>query len=248
MTYLLLILTGYFAGFIGSLLGLGGGIIVVPSLTLIGVDIKSAVAISILTTIATWASASEKYLKTQLVDFKIAFLLGSATSLGAFLGSRFLYLFSEKIIVFVFVIIAFVVILSNLMNIRRDNEKYEYSLSRLFVSFLFMNIAGFISAVLGIGAGVFKVFTMDRIIRLPYRTSTATSMFLIGITASSSAVYYAYKGDFEPRYASLVAIGAILGGITGSRVMLRLPVNILRIIFSVIVVLLVISLIMKVYL
>lgn len=229
----------------GSLLGLGGGIIVVPSLTLLGLNVKTAVAISIFSTIATWASASEKYMKSNLVDFKVAFLLGSATTTGAFIGSRVLFMFPEKVISFIFVFIAVLVLYSNIRGLSSDNKTGELTPLRIILSYMFMLLAGFISAILGIGAGVFKVFTMDKILRMPYRVSTATSMFLIGITASSSAVYYAFGKDLNPFYTSIVALGAITGGILGSRVMVILPVKVLRVIFSLIVITLIGSFVFK---
>ncbi len=238
-------LIGLFAGFTGSLLGLGGGIIVVPSLTMLGLNVKTAVAISIFSTIATWASASEKYIRSNLVDFKIAFFLGSATTIGAFIGSRVLFIFPEKVIIFIFVFITLLVLYSNILGLSSDNKTEKFTPIRLIFSYAFMLFAGFISAILGIGAGVFKVFAMDKILNMPYRVSTATSMFLIGITASSSAVYYAFNKDLDPFHTSIVSIGAIIGGLLGSRVMVILPVKVLRVIFSIVVIALIGSLVFK---
>ncbi len=238
-------LIGLFAGFTGSLLGLGGGVIVVPLLTLLGLNVKTAVAISIFSTIATWASASEKYIRSNLVDFKVAFFLGSATTIGAFIGSRALYIFPEKVISLIFVFITLLVLYSNIRGLSSDNKTEKFTPIRLAFSYAFMLLAGFISAILGIGAGVFKVFAMDRILNMSYRVSTATSMFLIGITASSSAVYYAFNKDLDPFNTSIVALGAIIGGLLGSRVMVILPVKVLRFIFSVVVVALIVSFVFK---
>lgn len=237
---------GLVAGFVGSLLGLGGGVVVVPSLILIGFPVKSAVMLSIFVTIATWSMASEKYLKSALVDFRVAFVLGLGTSLGALFGSRILTFVPDRLILVLFLVMLGFIGVSNLMA--KDVGRTDFRLSplRLVGAFSFMLLAGVMSAILGIGAGVFKVFAMDRILRMPYRMATATSMFLIGITASTSALYYGSMPDFSPRTVAFVAIGTLTGAFIGSRLMLRLPVRILRVAFTLVVVLLALSLLLRV--
>ncbi len=241
-----LIFIGFLGGFIGSIVGLGGGIIVVPSLSLLGFDVKTSVAISIFSTIAVWSSASEKYMKENLVDLRMVAFLGSATTLGATLGSRLMISLPEKVIVLIFLPVSLIVIYSNFVGFRRiSNSKEILTLNRLLFSYIFMVLSGFLSAILGIGAGVFKVFTMDRILNVPYKISTATSVFLIGITTSSSALYYLRSMNFDPSYASLVSLGSLIGGFLGSRVMIYLPERVLRFIFSLVIILMVISLLLK---
>ena len=244
---MILFLVGFVGGFLGSMLGLGGGIIVVPALSLLGFNIKMAVAISIFSTIAVWSSASEKYIRSDLVDFKMAVFLGSATTLGAILGSRFLVYLSEKAIVLIFILIALLVIYSNLVGYKSGLSKSVITFRRLLFSYIFMVLSGFVSAIMGIGAGIFKVFAMDRILNMPYKVSTATSAFLIGITTSSSALYYLKSLSFDPSYASLVSFGSLIGGFLGSRVMILLPERVLRLMFSFIVSLLVISMFIKTF-
>ncbi len=236
---------GLLAGLVGSLLGLGGGVIVVPALILIGFPVKSAVMLSIFVTIATWSMASEKYLRSGLVDFRVAFLLGLGTSLGAFLGSRILTFIPDRVVLALFLLMLAFIGVSNLMA--RDFSKEDFRLSppRVIGAFSFMLFAGMMSAILGIGAGVFKVFAMDRILRMPYRMATATSMFLIGITASTSALYYGTLPGFSPRTVAFVALGTLLGAFVGSRLMLRLPVRTLRVIFTAVVILLGVSLLWR---
>jgi uncharacterized membrane protein YfcA len=244
---LILFLVGFVGGFLGSMLGLGGGIIVVPALSLLGFNIKMAVAISIFSTIAVWSSASEKYIRSNLVDFKIAVFLGSATTLGAILGSRSLVYLPEKVIVLIFVPIALLVIYSNSVGYKSGPSKSVITFRRLLFSYIFMVLSGFVSAIMGIGAGIFKVFAMDRILNMPYKVSTATSAFLIGITTSSSALYYLKSLSFDPSYASFVSFGSLIGGFLGSRVMILLPERVLRFIFSFVVSLLVISLLIRTF-
>jgi uncharacterized membrane protein YfcA len=244
---LILFLVGFVGGFLGSMLGLGGGIIVVPALNILGFNIKTAVAISIFSTIAVWSSASEKYIRSNMVDFKISVFLGSATTLGAILGSRSLVYLPEKVIVLIFVPIALLVIYSNLVGYRSGHSRSVITFKRLLFSYIFMVLSGFASAIMGIGAGIFKVFAMDRILNMPYKVSTATSVFLIGITTSSSALYYLKSLSFDPSYASFVSFGSLIGGFLGSRVMIRLPERVLRFIFSFVVSLLVISLLIKTF-
>ncbi len=238
-------LIGLFAGLVGSLLGLGGGVIVVPALILIGFPVKSAVMLSIFVTIATWSMASEKYLRSGLVDFRVAFLLGLGTSLGAFLGSRVLAFIPDRVVLVLFLMMLAFIGVSNLVARDFSREDFRLSPPRVAGAFSFMLFAGTMSAVLGIGAGVFKVFAMDRILRMPYRMATATSMFLIGITASTSALYYGTLPDFSPRTVGFVALGTLVGAFVGSRLMLRLPVRTLRIIFTAVVVLLGVSLLWR---
>lgn len=229
----------------GSLLGLGGGVIVVPSLILIGFPVKSAVMLSIFVTIATWSMASEKYLRSGLVDFRVAFLLGLGTSLGAFLGSRVLNFIPDRVILALFLLMLAFIGVSNLLARDFSREDFTLSPGRVVGAFSFMLLAGAMSAILGIGAGVFKVFAMDRILRMPYRMATATSMFLIGITASTSALYYGTLPGFTPRTVAFVALGTLVGAFVGSRLMLRLPVRVLRLIFTAVVILLGLSLIWR---
>lgn len=244
---MILFLVGFVGGFLGSMLGLGGGIIVVPALNILGFNIKTAVAISIFSTIAVWSSASEKYIRSNMVDFKISVFLGSATTLGAILGSRSLVYLPEKVIVLIFVPIALLVIYSNLVGYRSGHSRSVITFKRLLFSYIFMVLSGFASAIMGIGAGIFKVFAMDRILNMPYKVSTATSVFLIGITTSSSALYYLKSLSFDPSYASFVSFGSLIGGFLGSRVMIRLPERVLRFLFSFVVSLLVISLLIKTF-
>jgi len=244
---LILFLVGFVGGFLGSMLGLGGGIIVVPALNILGFNIKTAVAISIFSTIAVWSSASEKYIRSNMVDFKISVFLGSATTLGAILGSRSLVYLPEKVIILIFVPFAILIIYSNLVGYRSGHSRSVITFKRLLFSYIFMVLSGFASAIMGIGAGIFKVFAMDRILNMPYKVSTATSVFLIGITTSSSALYYLKSLSFDPSYASFVSFGSLIGGFLGSRVMIRLPERVLRFIFSFVVSLLVIILLIKTF-
>jgi len=244
---LILFLVGFVGGFLGSMLGLGGGIIVVPALNILGFNIKTAVAISIFSTIAVWSSASEKYIRSNMVDFKISVFLGSATTLGAILGSRSLVYLPEKVIVLIFVPFAILIIYSNLVGYRSGHSRSVITFKRLLFSYIFMVLSGFASAIMGIGAGIFKVFAMDRILNMPYKVSTATSVFLIGITTSSSALYYLKSLSFDPSYASFVSFGSLIGGFLGSRVMIRLPERVLRFLFSFVVSLLVIILLIKTF-
>ncbi|MDT7904534.1 MAG: sulfite exporter TauE/SafE family protein [Candidatus Caldipriscus sp.] len=244
---MILFLVGFVGGFLGSMLGLGGGIIVVPALNILGFNIKTAVAISIFSTIAVWSSASEKYIRSNMVDFKISVFLGSATTLGAILGSRSLVYLPEKVIVLIFVPFAILIIYSNLVGYRSGHSRSVITFKRLLFSYIFMVLSGFASAIMGIGAGIFKVFAMDRILNMPYKVSTATSVFLIGITTSSSALYYLKSLSFDPSYASFVSFGSLIGGFLGSRVMIRLPERVLRFLFSFVVSLLVIILLIKTF-
>lgn len=257
MLELLLLVTSLGAGFLGAILGLGGGIIVIPFLTLVyKVDIRYAIAASLISIVATSSGAAASYLKDSLTNLRLAVFLEVGTVLGAILGFLLASFISTKVL---FLLFAFFLFFSAVMMIRRreehssqanhpwaehlklaghyPNEKGEwvhYKIARVPWGFFAMILAGVLSALLGIGAGIFKVLAMDTAMKLPMKVSSATSNFMIGVTAAASAGAFLIRGDVRPEIAAPVAVGIIIGSFFGARLMTRLPAFRIRQIFVVV--------------
>lgn len=268
MLSLIVLLISIGGGFLGALLGLGGGIIVVPALTLIfGIDIRYAVAASLISIIATSSGAAASFLKDHLTNLRVAVLLEIGTVAGAMTGfvisssikSSWLYLLFGGFLFF-----------SSIMMFRKKgdarsevdhpwsqklklagsypNEKGElvhYKVANVPVGLFAMYFAGILSALLGIGSGIFKVMAMDGAMKLPMKVSSATSNFMIGVTATASAGAYLMKGDIRPEIATPVALGIIVGSFIGAKVMTKMPAAQIRKIFVVVLVIVSIQMIMK---
>jgi uncharacterized membrane protein YfcA len=255
---ILLFLISIGAGVLGSLLGLGGGIIVIPALTLLfGIDIRYAIGASIVSVIATSSGAAAAYVRERMTNMRVAMVLEIATTLGALsgaflagqLGGRWLY-----------IIFGLVMGYSSLMMFRKRNAAaneeitkaspwadylrlhssyYDESLGREIpyrvvstrIGLGVMYIAGLISGLLGIGSGALKVPAMDLAMHLPIKVSTATSNFMIGVTAAASAGVYFMRGDIDPFVAAPVATGVLIGATAGSRLLGKLQSSTIRVVF-----------------
>lgn len=258
--FLILIFTiSIFAGFLGSLLGLGGGIIIVPILTLLmGVNIKYAVAASLIAIVATSSGAAAGFLKDHLTNLRLAVLLEVGTVLGAIAGFLIAGFINAQAL---FILFSFFLFFSAIMMLKKKTDsradinhpwseklklagKYtepngtviHYNVAQVPFGLLVMFGAGILSAVLGIGSGIFKVLAMDNAMKLPIKVSSATSNFMIGVTAAGSAGAYLLKGDIKPEIACPIAIGIIIGSTIGARVMPKMPTAIIRKIFVVVLV------------
>jgi uncharacterized membrane protein YfcA len=252
-------------GFIGSLLGLGGGLVVIPMLTLaLKVDIRYAIGASIVSIIATSSGAAAAYVRERMTNLRVAMVLEVATTLGALTGG---YLAGRIAGRWLFVVFGVVMACSAVMMLRkrrnaasdegegtpwanylRLNGSYydaalgkevPYRVIRARLGLALMYVAGMMSGLLGIGSGVLKVPAMDLGMRLPIKVSTATSNFMIGVTAAASAGLYFARGDINPFIAGPVAAGILVGAMIGARVMGRLQNALIRYVF--VVVLLIVS-------
>jgi uncharacterized membrane protein YfcA len=247
--YLLLI--SVFGGFLGAILGLGGGLIVVPALTLIyGVDIRYAIAASLISIIATSSAAAASYLRDELTNLRVAVLLELGTVAGALTGFLIASRINASLLYYLF---GGLLLFSALMMFRRKQDhraetghpwsrklglggsyqdeakrRISYEVEQVPLGLFAMYGAGVLSALLGIGSGIFKVLAMDQAMKLPMKVSTATSNFMIGVTASASAGAYLMRGDIRPEIAAPVALGIIVGSLAGARVMPRLPAQLIR--------------------
>lgn len=268
MYELLLLGTAVGAGFLGSLLGLGGGIIIVPVLTLFfHVNIRYAIAASLISIVATSSGAAASYLKDSLTNLRLAVFLEIGTVSGAIMGfllatyikAQFLYLLFGVLLLF-----------STVMMLRKREEHISqknhpwaeklklagvcpdgkggwsnYKVENVPWGLLAMFGAGILSALLGIGSGIFKVLAMDGAMKLPIKVSSATSNFMIGVTASASAGAYLLKGDIRPEIAAPISVGIILGSFIGAKAMVKMPAARIRQIFVVVLAIVSMQMILK---
>lgn len=246
-----------FAGFIGSLLGLGGGIIITPALTLLmGIDIKYAIGASIVSVIATSSGSAIAYLRDKITNIRIGMFLEIATTVGALTGALISGFISTK---YLYLIFGLLLLYSavNMFGKRKQelprefkssplaeklklnssyfdhalSKRVDYHVTGVYGGFGMMYAAGVISGLLGIGSGVFKVMAMDSFMKLPMKVSTATSNFMIGVTAAASAGIYLTRGNIDPQIAAPVALGVLMGAAVGTKVMQRLKSTTLRLVF-----------------
>jgi len=245
------------AGFVGALAGLGGGVLVVPLLTLgFGVDIRYAIGASIVSVIATSSGAAAAYVRDRITNLRVGMFLELATTTGAITGALVAGLVNPAILYVVFglaLAVSVVPLAAHLgeelpVNVTNDQwadrlrlgSSYEdavlgrtvtYQVTHVPAGLAMMWLAGLISGLLGIGSGTFKVLAMDVAMRLPVKVSTTTSNLMIGVTAAASAGIYFARGDVNPLIAAPVALGGLLGAGLGSRSLVRLSNRMVRIVF-----------------
>ena len=245
------------AGGIGALAGVGGGIIVVPVLTIaFGVDIHLAIGASIISVIATSSGAAAAYVRDRLTDLRVGMFLELATTSGAVIGALLAAVVAPAILL---VLLGLVLLGSAAQQVARLGEELPpatepdalaarlrlvgsypdtrlrrevpYAARRVPLGFVLMLIAGVASGLLGIGSGALKVLAMDGAMRLPMKVSSATSNFMIGVTAAASAGIYLGRGDLDPRVAAPVALGVLLGAALGARLLPQLANRHIRWVF-----------------
>jgi uncharacterized membrane protein YfcA len=245
------------AGVLGSILGLGGGIIVTPALTLLfGIDIQYAIGASIVSVIATSSGAAIAYIKDRLTNIRIGMFLEIATTIGAITGAFLSGIIDPMFLYVIFGILLLYSAIAMLRKVRAElpgeiaahpvaeklklngsyfdkalGRKVDYNVAGVYGGFGMMYAAGTISGLLGIGSGIFKVMAMDLFMKLPLKVSSATSNFMIGVTAAASAGVYLLRGDIDPSIAAPVALGVLLGATAGTRIMQKLKSRTIRLIF-----------------
>ncbi len=262
MQYSLLILLLIFggsvlAGLLGSLVGLGGGVLIVPLLTLaFGLPIQYAIGASIIAVIATSSGAAAAYVRDHLTNIRIGMFLEVATTLGAVSGAFLAGYLAPRLLFIIFGIVLLISAVPLVYKLGEElpsdvkNDRWaiqlrlagsypdehlkrevSYQVTRTPLGLAMMYVAGVISGLLGIGSGTFKVLALDTIMRLPMKVSTTTSNFMIGVTAAASAGIYFSRGDVLPLVAAPVALGVLLGAIAGARLLAHLSNRTLRLIF-----------------
>lgn len=259
------------AGVFGALLGLGGGAIIVPALTLaLGIDIHYAIGASIISVIATSSGAAAAYLRDGVTNIRVAMFLEMATTTGAIVGAFIGGLVGGPVL---FVVFAVVLLYSAYAMFRRRDAElpvgvemgplanflslgssyYDTALDRLVeynvrgarYGLPLMFVAGAVSGLLGIGSGVLKVPAMDIAMKLPMKVSTATSNLMIGVTAAASAGVYFIRGDVNPFIAAPVAMGVLIGATVGTRIMMRTRSTQIRKLFVVVLVIVALQMLWK---
>ncbi len=259
---LLLALAAFFAGIAGSFLGIGGGVFLVPFMTLaLRIDIKVAIATSLIGVIATSSGAASVYVRDHLTNLRLAMFLEVATTLGAIAGAIVGLLIPSS---YLFVVFGIVVLyaaasmarsretakdrayvpgeespLSNRLNLgsvyfdREDQGVYRYRVEHPGEGFGISAAAGLFSGLLGVGGGFIKVPAMNVVMRVPMKAAVATSNFMIGVTAAASALIYYSRGLVEPSFASMVIVGVFSGTYLGTRVLERARAERVRFVFAI---------------
>ncbi|MCL5271363.1 MAG: sulfite exporter TauE/SafE family protein [bacterium] len=246
-----------FAGVFGSLLGLGGGIIIIPALTLIfDINIRYAIGASIVSVIATSSGAAAAYVRERMTNLRVAMLLEVGTTAGAITGAYLAGLIDTRWLYMIFGLMMGYSAWAMFHGRHQDEgrsvprdpladrlrlhavyfdealgREISYRVAHTKVGLGLMYLAGVASGLLGIGSGIFKVPTMDLAMRLPLKVSSATSNFMIGVTAAASAGVYFVRGDINPFIAGPVALGVLIGATLGARLLSRAQSRVLRITF-----------------
>lgn len=246
------------AGFLGALTGLGGGVVIVPLLTLgFGIDLREAIGVSLVSVIATSSGAAAAYVKEGYTNVRIGMALEVGTTFGAIAGA-FIAAYVGK--PFLGILFGAILLFSSYLSVRgRTEEEYtgpsdapskflrlcgsyptpsgekSYNVVNVIPGAVLMFGAGVLSALLGIGSGSIKVLAMDQIMRIPFKVSTTTSNFMIGVTAAASAGIYLSRGFVEPVLAAPVTLGVLAGSLAGAKVLIGTRVSVLRTVFAIVI-------------
>lgn len=254
-----LCVTSILAGFLGALTGLGGGVVIVPVLCIaFKIDLHYAIGASLVSVIATSSGAAAAYVRDGYSNIRIGMFLEVATTLGALLGAYLVARVSTNWIGVAFGLVLWYSAWASLRN--KVQEKKEsctdslaarlnlkgtypvpggqesYVAEHVPAGFGIMYLAGTLSGLLGIGSGAVKVLAMDQVMKLPFKVSTTTSNFMIGVTAAASAGVYLSRGYILPELAMPVMLGVLGGSLIGSRLLMHAPVKALRWVFSAVIV------------
>lgn len=256
---LLVALGSFLAGLLGALTGLGGGIVVVPMLTLLfGVDLRYAIGASLVSVIATSSGAAAAFVREGWTNVRVGILLEVATTVGALAGAALSGVVPTRVLAVLFGLVLLWTAWRALATRTPDapvrashpwaerlrlassyptaGGRQPYGVQAVPGGFAVMLGAGLLSALLGIGSGVVKVIAMDRMMRLPFKVSTTTSNFMIGVTAAASAGVYLERGWIDPALAFPVVLGVLGGALVGARVLAVASTRGLRLVFTAVVV------------
>ncbi|AWB43215.1 permease [Paenibacillus sp. CAA11] len=256
-TVIEIFLIAILAGVMGSILGLGGGIIVTPALTMLfGIDINHAIGASIISVIATSSGSAVAYLRDRITNVRVGMFLEVATTVGAITGALIGTLIAPQLLYIIFALLLLYSAYAMIKKASQEtpqnvplhplaakfklqgeyydkalNQTVAYNVDRVPQGFGVMYGAGVISGLLGIGSGSFKVMALDVFMKMPLKVSSATSNFMMGVTAAASAGIYLLRGDINPVISAPVALGVLIGATVGSRVMQRMKSKTIRKLF-----------------
>lgn len=259
------------AGALGALVGLGGGVLIVPLLTIgFGLDIRLAVGASIVSVIATSSGAGAALLRDRLTNVRVATLLQVATSIGAVCGALVAPYLPSEALFLLFGGLLLLTVVPMVRKIGKDEgdpiESHDwairlglpgsypdrargldvpYGVKSVPAGLGMMGVAGVVSGLLGIGSGALKVLAMDTAMGLPIKVSTATSNFMIGVTAAASAGIYFWRGDVLPFVAAPVALGVLIGSMAGARLLVRFRNETVRLAFILVLVVVAVEMLLR---
>jgi uncharacterized membrane protein YfcA len=253
----------FLAGLVGAMTGLGGGVVLIPLLTLgFHVDLHYAIGASLISVIATSSGAAAAYVREGFSNVRIGMFLEVATTFGAVFGAFLATRVPTHVLAIVFgVVLIYSAWLSRsqaphpvekaapnpwsdrlrmsgsypVAGCGTEDGKVSYKVDRISWGFTTMFGAGTLSGLLGIGSGAVKVLAMDKIMRIPFKVSTTTSNFMIGVTAAASAGIYLARGYVDPGVAFPVMLGVLLGSLTGAKILVRANAGVLRTVFAVVI-------------
>ena len=256
MPFHILFLVSVVAGFVGAMSGMGGGVILIPVLTFLGMDIKNAIAVSIVSVIATSSGSASAYVRDRITNLKVGMFLEMFTIVGALAGAAITLVSGRK---FLFILFGVVLLFSWVALFRQRNEDWHstvhqdrfsrwlelqgsyydqsiretiaYRGTRAYLGGPLMFGAGVIAGLLGIGAGALKVLIHDLVMRLPPKVSTTTSNLIIGVTALAGTSVYLAAGMIDPGLAAPVILGVVIGATLGIHFLVRLTNQMVRRIF-----------------
>jgi uncharacterized membrane protein YfcA len=238
---LLMVGGGAVAGTFGALLGLGGGILIVPLLTLgFGLPLREAVGVSLVSVIMTSSAAAGVYLERHVANLRLGMSLELFTATGALIGGSIAFFLDEQILEILFAVLLIYVAVTMGRGRGAAHDETEvaatvgYQVRNMPLGIAGSAFAGVMSALLGIGGGIIKVPLMNLGMGVPLRVATATSNLMIGITATASAIIYLLRGGIDPYVAGPTAIGVFLGATLGSRVAHRIDTRYLRWLFVIV--------------
>jgi len=259
---LLLVLGSSTAGLLGSLTGLGGGVVLVPLLTIFfKVDLRYAIGASLVSVIAISSGAAAAYVKEGFSNIRIGMFLEIATTLGALCGAFLATVVPTRVLAIIFgLVLLYSAHLSRKPRTRWERDlppdplatklkmngsfpseeggSRRYNVQNVPAGFSIMLGAGALSGLLGIGSGALKVLAMDQAMKLPFKVSTTTSNFMIGVTAAASAGIYLNRGYIDPGLAMPVMLGVLYGSLLGARILIKAETKVLRLLFSLVIVVL----------
>jgi len=256
MPFHILFLVSVLAGFVGAMSGMGGGVILIPVLTFFGMDIKNAIAVSIVSVIATSSGSASAYVRDRITNLKVGMFLEMFTIVGALAGAAVTLVSGRK---FLFILFGVVLLFSWVALFRQRNEDWHstvhqdrfsrwlelqgsyydqsiretiaYRGTRAYLGGPLMFGAGMIAGLLGIGAGALKVLIHDLVMRLPPKVSTTTSNLIIGVTALAGTSVYLSAGMIDPGLAAPIILGVVIGATLGTHFLVRLTNRMVRRIF-----------------
>ncbi|MXS70643.1 MULTISPECIES: sulfite exporter TauE/SafE family protein [Chryseobacterium] len=255
---IILFLGAISAGLLGSLTGLGGGVIIIPLLTLgFGVPMHYAIGASLISVIGTSSGAAVAFVKEGFTNMRIGMFLEIATTAGAIVGALVSGMLNPNTIGIIF---ASILLLTVILNLKGKPDHQEplikgsledrlklygtfpdkgviksYAARNTIPGFFMMMFAGAMSGLLGIGSGALKVLAMDNMMRLPFKVSTTTSNFMIGVTAVASSLIYFQRGEIIPVIVAPVLVGVVVGSFIGSKTLMVSKTKKLKTFFAIVI-------------